>query len=98
MPRNRSRKVNSTLCSQPHAKRAASRLAARLYESVSSCLRLLEDVHGAGAAHADDMGEADLGALDLAVLRFAAKMRGHFIDVGDARGAERVAFRQKTAG
>src|SRR5215470_12802980 len=28
---------------------------------------LLQDVHGAGAAEADDVGESDLGAVDLAV-------------------------------
>ena len=56
-----------------------------------------EDVDGAGGAEADDVGEADLGALDLAVARLAAQVRRDLVDVGDAGRADRVALRDQAA-
>src|SRR5215472_14689775 len=55
-------------------------------------------MHRASAAHADDMGEADLCALNLASSGLAAQMRRHLIDVGDARRAQWMAFGEQPAG
>ena len=54
--------------------------------------RLLQDVHAAGRAQPDDVGQADLGALDLAVAGLAAQVGGHLPHVGDAGGGDRVAL------
>src|SRR4029077_282981 len=57
-----------------------------------SPLHLLQNVHGAGTAHADDMGEADPRAFDLARPRFAPEMRRHLIDIGDSGGTPGMAL------
>src|SRR5690606_37877087 len=64
---------------------------------VSGC-GLLEDVDAAGRAEADHVGQADLGALDLAVAGLAAEVVAHLPDVGDAGGGDRVALRLQAAG
>src|SRR5689334_18341883 len=57
----------------------------------------LEDVHRTRAAGADDMRQPDPRAVDLAATRLAAQMRRHFVDIGDAGGAERMTLREKPA-
>ena len=57
----------------------------------------LEDVHAAGRPQADDMGQADPGALDLAVARLTPQVRGHLVEVGDAGGADGVALGDEAA-
>src|SRR5829696_10125076 len=57
--------------------------------------RLLEDVHGARRAEPDDVGEAHLGVLDLAVTCLAAQVRRDLVEVGDAGCAERMALRDE---
>src|SRR5688500_8227226 len=58
----------------------------------------LQDVHAAGAAQPDDVGQADPGALDLAVAGLAAEVVADLPDVGDAGGRDRVALRLEAAG
>ena len=59
---------------------------------------LLQDVDAAGGAEADDVGQADLGALDLAVAGLAAEVVADLPDVGDAGGGDRVALGLQAAG
>src|SRR5690606_30755286 len=42
--------------------------------------RLLQHVDTTGRTEADHVGQADLGALDLTITGFTAKVRGHFVD------------------
>src|SRR4051812_26228821 len=58
---------------------------------------LLEDVDAAGRAEADDVGEAHVGALDLAVAGLAAEVMAHLPDVGDTRRRDRVTLRLEPA-
>src|SRR5690349_1528962 len=58
---------------------------------------LLEDVHRARAAGANDMRQTDPRAIDLAAARLAAQMRRHFVDVGDAGRAEGMTLGEKPA-
>jgi len=58
---------------------------------------LLQDVHRAGRAEADDVGEADLGVWDLAVAGLAAEVGGDLIDVGGAGGADGMALGDEAA-
>ena len=60
--------------------------------------RLLQDVHAAGRAQPDDVGQPDLGALDLAVAGLTAQVGGHLPHVGDAGGGDRVALGLQAAG
>ena len=48
-------------------------------------------------AETDDVGQADLGALDLAVAGLAAEVVADLPDVGDAGGRDRVALRLEPA-
>src|SRR5688572_13229041 len=54
--------------------------------------RLLQDVHATRRAEADDVGQADLGALDLAIAGLTAQVVADLPDVGDAGGRDRVAL------
>src|SRR4030088_1960990 len=63
-----------------------------------SCRRLLQNVHSACRAEPDDVGQADLGPLDLATLRFTAQVMADPPDVRDAGGPDRVALRLESAG
>src|SRR4051794_23599828 len=58
----------------------------------------LQDVHAAGGAEADDVGQADFGVLDLPFLGLAAKVEANLPDVGDAGGRDRVTLRLQPAG
>src|SRR6266566_8279563 len=58
---------------------------------------LLEDVDGAGGAEADDVGEADLGPVDLTLAGFAPEVGGDLVDVGGARGADGMALGDQPA-
>src|SRR5438876_5612507 len=58
---------------------------------------LLQDVDGAGGAEADDVGEADRGALDLTIAGLAPQVGGDLVDVGGAGGADRVALGDEAA-
>ena len=49
-------------------------------------------------AEADDVGEADLGALDLTIAGLTAKVVADLPDVGDAGRRDRVALRLQAAG
>ena len=57
----------------------------------------LEDVHGAGRAQPDDVGQAHLGPLDLTVAGLAPEVRGHLVEVGDAGGPDGVALGDEPA-
>src|SRR5438270_406868 len=59
---------------------------------------LLQDVDAAGRAQPDDVGQSDLGPLDLPVATLTAEVGAHLPDVGDAGGRDRMALRLKTAG
>src|SRR5688500_9422114 len=54
----------------------------------TSRCRALEDVHPAGRAETDDVGQADLGVGDLAVAGLAPQVVAHLPDVGDAGGGD----------
>src|SRR3546814_3797180 len=58
----------------------------------------LQDVHAAGRAEADDVGQAHLCALDLTVAGLAAEVVAHLPDVGDAGGGDRVALALEATG
>src|SRR3954449_11558509 len=64
----------------------------------SAQARLLQDVHAAGRTETDDMGHADLGALDLTVTGLAAQVVADLPDVGDAGRRDRVALGLQAAG
>src|SRR5258708_34559862 len=60
-------------------------------------LDFLQQVHGAGRPHPDNMSHADPGALDLALIGFTTQLRGHFIDVGYTGGANRMPLGEQPA-
>src|SRR5579864_8548995 len=76
---------------------AAAQPRAALRRVAGDASDLLEDVYRAGAAGADHMRQPDPRAIDLAAACLAAQMRRHFIDVGDAGGAERMPLGEKPA-
>src|SRR5689334_4285665 len=57
----------------------------------------LQDVHAAGRAEPDHVGEPDLGAVDLAVAGLAAEVVADLPDVRDARRRDRVTLRLEAA-
>src|SRR3990167_3913350 len=63
---------------------------------------LLEDVDGAGGAHArpaaDHVRKAELRVPDLPLSGIAAQVSGDLVDVGDAGSAQGMAFGQQPAG
>src|SRR5438132_12868671 len=79
---------------------AATATAARLLlmSGERSDGRLLQDVDPAGGAEPDDVGHADLGALDLTVARLTAQLRGDLEHAGGAGHADRVTLREQPAG
>src|SRR3954451_24553560 len=58
---------------------------------------LLQDVDAAGRAETDDVGHADLGALDLPVARLTAQLGGDLEHAGCAGHADRVTLGEQPA-
>ena len=87
----------SCATSTPPARSSSSTEASPSRRTVPSGGGLLEDVDAAGRAEADHVGQADLGALDLAVAGFTAKVVADLPDVGDAGRRDRVALRLQAA-
>src|SRR5208282_1583360 len=71
---------------------STTRTPARRVSGITSGGGLLEDVHGAGRAQADDVGQPHLGPLDLAVAGLPAQVGGHLVQIGHPGGADRVAL------
>src|SRR4051794_19933786 len=59
---------------------------------------LLEDVDAARGAQADDVGQANLGALDLTVAGLTPQVVADLPDVGDAGRRDRVTLRLEATG